>query len=80
MKGSGGALYGGKSLAKRTQITVSGEGLDTLALPSPGTGSGTSTSPFVENTEVTENSEVNGEFSLTCMYESAGQGDWAVGP
>ena len=67
----------GKSLRKKTTLNMSGEGLSTLALPTVGSGAATSTSPHIDDSELSEKSEGNAEFSVNAHYFGAGAGEYA---
>lgn len=72
-----GAFACGKSLRKKTTLSMSGEGLSTLALPTEGTGLATAASPHIDNTELNEKSEGAAEFAVEAHYYAAGAGDFA---
>lgn len=71
-----GQFSAGKSLSKKTTLSLSGEALDTLALPTVGSGAATSTSPHIDNTEITDKSEGAAEFSVEAHYYAAGAGNF----
>lgn len=66
----------GKSLSLKTIFSLSGEGLSTLALPTVGSGAASSTSPHIDDSEISEKSEGAAEFSLTAHYYGAGGGNF----
>ena len=76
-KDNAGAFSCGKSLSKKTTLSLSGEGLSTLALPTVGAGAATAASPHVDDSELNEKSEGAAEFSLTAHYYGTGGGDFA---
>lgn len=72
-----GQFSAGKSLRKKTTCSLSGEALDTLALPAAGSGAATAASPHVDSTDVNEKSEGAAEFSVEAHYYEAGAGNFA---
>ena len=68
----------GKSLKKKTEFSLSGEGLSTLALPSVGTGAASAASPHIDDSELTEKAEGNADFSVNAHYYDVGAGEFAA--
>jgi len=66
----------GKSLSLKTTVSVNGEGLSTLSLPTVGTGAATAASPHIDDSEINDKSEGAAEFSLTAHYYGAGGGNF----
>ena len=75
--GNQGQFACGKSLSKKTELSLSGEGLSTLALPAVGSGAASAASPHVDDTEVTEKSEGASDFAVNAHYYEAGAGDFS---
>ena len=74
---SAGAFSVGKSIRKRVNHTTSGEKLTTAALPTVGSGAGSSSSPHVDSVESTERNEGAEEYTVEDHYFAAGVGDWS---
>ena len=68
----------GKSLKTKTEFSLSGEGLSTLALPAVGSGAASAASPHVDDSELTEKAEGNADFSVNAHYYEAGAGEFAA--
>ena len=68
----------GKSLQLKTEMSLTGEGLSTLALPAVGSGAATAASPHINDTEITEKSEGAADFSVNAHYYAPGAGDFAA--
>ncbi len=67
----------GKSIRKRGSVTVSGDMLDTAALPEVGTGGATAeTDPHVDRAEDREQNEGAAEFTVEGHWFEAGEGDY----
>lgn len=72
-----GAFQEGKSIRKRTSLSMQGEALSTLALPTVGAGVGSAASPHIDSTELTEKNEGAADFAIEAHYYAAGAGDFA---
>lgn len=72
-----GVFNTGKSLRKKTSHSTSGECLSTAALPTVGSGAGTSASPKIDSTRETEKSEGAADFVVDDHFFAAGEGDYA---
>lgn len=68
----------GKSLRKRTEVTLSGECEGSYALPVVGDGAATATDPKIDSTETEESNEDATKFSVTGHYFEDGHGDYAA--
>lgn len=73
-KTAAGRFSAGKSIAKQTEIVISGDCESTVALPTVGSGANTSASPKVDETSFTDLNEKAGEFSVKVRYEADGNG------
>lgn len=72
-----GLFETGKGLRNKTTHSTSGECLSTAALPTVGTGAGTSASPRIDRSEETEKSEGAADFTVEDHYWEAGGGDFS---
>ena len=71
-----GAFSAGKSIRKKTALTLSGQCLSTVALPTVGTGAASPTVPHVDSSDLPDKNEGAADFSVAAHYFEAGVGDF----
>ena len=72
-----GSFEAGKSIRKKTTISCSGEALDTLSLPTVGSGTALAAKPHIDSTEQVDKAEGATDVTIEMHYFAAGAGDYA---